>query len=282
MGMTESIRQNIKRKTSKINEVKIRNGFPLFSFVELNVNELCNRTCIFCPRHDTKLYPNRNLHMEIDLAKELALQLEEITFNGIVNISGTGEATLTKYLPSIVAEFGNRDIHIELVTNGDKLKPNLIKNLFKSGLKQFVVSMYDGPDQIKFFKDLFNECGIANKYFTLRDRWYEEEEGYGLLYTNRAGIMGNQIKSPHNRPCFYPHYATYVDYNGDVLLCCQDMYNRTKVFGNILEKKLIDIWLDKKLDDFRSKLIKGKRVLSPCDKCTANGMIFGESHSKLW
>ena len=282
MGMTESIRQNIKRKTSKINEVKIRNGFPLFSFVELNVNELCNRTCIFCPRHDTKLYPNRNLHIEIDLAKELALQLEEINFNGIVNISGTGEATLTKYLPSIVAEFGNRDIHIELVTNGDKLKPNLIKNLFKSGLKQFVVSMYDGPDQIKFFKDLFKECGIANKYFTLRDRWYEEEEGYGLLYTNRAGIMGNQIKSPHNRPCFYPHYATYVDYNGDVLLCCQDMYNRTKVFGNILEKKLIDIWLDKKLDDFRSKLIKGKRVLSPCDKCTANGMIFGESHSKLW
>ena len=100
MGMTESIRQNIKRKTSKIDEVKIRNGFPLFSFVELNVNELCNRTCIFCPRHDTKLYPNRNLHMEIDLAKELAIQLEEINFSGIVNISGTGEATLTKYLPS--------------------------------------------------------------------------------------------------------------------------------------------------------------------------------------
>ena len=79
MGLTESIRRNIKRKTSKINEVKILNGFPLFSFVELNVNELCNRTCIFCPRHDTKLYPNQNLHMEIDLAKELALQLEELT-----------------------------------------------------------------------------------------------------------------------------------------------------------------------------------------------------------
>ena len=119
--------------------------------------------------------------MEIDLAKELALQLEEINFNGIVNISGTGEATLTKYLPLIVAEFGNRDIHIELVTNGDKLKPNLIKNLFKSGLKQFVVSMYDGPEQIKFFKDLFKECGIANKYFTLRDRWYEEEEGLWII-----------------------------------------------------------------------------------------------------
>ena len=94
--------------------------------------------------------------------------------------------------------------------------------------------------------------------------------------------MGDKIKSPHERPCYYTHYATYIDLNGDVLLCCQDMYNRTKVFGNILEKKLIDIWLDKKLNDFRNKLKKGKRVLSPCNNCTANGMIFGESHSKLW
>ena len=93
--------------------------------------------------------------------------------------------------------------------------------------------------------------------------------------------MGDKIESPHERPCFYPHYTTYIDYNGDVLLCCQDMYNRTEVFGNVLEKKLIDIWLDKKLNDFRSKLVKGERVLSPCNNCT-NGMIFGESHSKLW
>ena len=282
MGMTESIRQNIKRKTSKIDEVKLRDGFPLFSFVELNVNELCNRTCIFCPRHDIKLYPNQNLHMDLNLAEELAIQLEKINFSGIVNISGTGEATLTKHLPLIVKEFGDRNIHIELVTNGDKLSPNLIKNLINSGLKQFVVSMYDGPEQIEFFKNLFKECGISDNYFTLRDRWYEEEEDYGLLYTNRAGVMGDQIKSPHDRPCFYPHYATYIDYNGDVLLCCQDMYNRTEIFGNVLEKELVDIWLDKKLNDFRNSLVKGERALSPCNKCTANGMIFGESHSKLW
>ena len=282
MVITDSIRKNIKRKTSKIDDVKLLQGFPLFSFVELNVNELCNRTCIFCPRHDSKLYPNQNLHMDLSLAEEIARQLKEINFSGIVNISGTGEATLTKHLPSIVKKFGDRNIHIEMVTNGDKLKPNLIKNLYKSGLKQFVVSMYDGPEQIKFFTNIFKKCGIGDNYFTLRDRWYTEEEDYGLMFTNRTGIMGDKIKSPHERPCYYTHYATYIDLNGDVLLCCQDMYNRTKVFGNILEKKLIDIWLDKKLNDFRSKLKEGKRVLSPCNNCTANGMIFGESHSKSW
>ena len=63
----------------------------------------------------------------------------------------------------------------------------------------------------------------------LEMRWYEEDEDYGLMFTNRTGIMGGKIKSPHERPCYYTHYATYIDLNGDVLLCCQDMYNRTKV-----------------------------------------------------
>ena len=87
MGMTEAIKNNIKRKTPKINDVKLLNEFPLFSFVELNVNELCNRTCIFCPRHDPKVYPNQNLHMSLDLADEIANQLSDVNFDGIVNIS---------------------------------------------------------------------------------------------------------------------------------------------------------------------------------------------------
>ena len=93
--MRESIKQNIERKIPKINDVKIYNGFPLFSFVELNVNELCNRTCVFCPRVDPKIYPNLNLHMDLELAELISVQLESVGFNGNVNVSGTGEATLT-------------------------------------------------------------------------------------------------------------------------------------------------------------------------------------------
>ena len=280
--MRESIKQNIERKIPKINDVKIYNGFPLFSFVELNVNELCNRTCVFCPRVDPKTYPNLNLHMDLELAELISVQLESVGFNGIVNVSGTGEATLTKYLSDIVKKFGDRNIHIEIVTNGDFLKPKLISDLYSSGLKQLVVSMYDGPEQIEYFNNLFDECGIDKDLYTLRDRWYDEDEDYGLIYTNRAGSMGEKLLSPHERPCYYPHYAAYIDWNGDVLLCCQDMYNRTVIFGNILEKKLVDIWVDKKLNDFRKKLVKGERTISPCNNCTANGMVFGENHSKLW
>ena len=280
--MRNSIKQNIKRKIPKINDVKIYNGFPLFSFVELNVNELCNRTCVFCPRVDPKTYPNQNLHMDLELVELISVQLESVEFNGIVNISGTGEATLTKHLVGIVKMFSDKGIHIEIVTNGDKLKSKLIKDLYSAGLRQLVISMYDGPEQIEYFNNLFDECGVDKDLYTLRDRWYEEDEDYGLIYTNRAGSMGEKLLSPHERPCYYPHYALYIDYNGDILLCCQDMYNRTVIFGNVLEKKLVDIWVDKKLNDFRKKLVKGERTISPCNNCTANGMIYGENHSKLW
>ena len=280
--MRESIKQNIERKVPKINDVKIYNGFPLFSFVELNVNELCNRTCVFCPRHDPKTYPNLNLHMDLSLAELIVTQLESVGFKGIVNISGTGEATLTTYLSDIVKKFGDRNIHTEIVTNGDFLKPKLISDLYSSGLKQLVISMYDGPEQIEYFNNLFDECGIDEDLYTLRDRWYDEEDDYGLIYTNRAGSMGEELLSPEKRPCYYPHYAAYIDWNGDVLLCCQDMYNRTEIFGNVKDKPLLDIWVDKKLNDFRKKLVKGERTISPCNNCTANGMIFGENHSRLW
>ena len=280
--MRESIKQNIERKIPKINDVKIYNGFPLFSFVELNVNELCNRTCVFCPRVDPKTYPNLNLHMDLELAELISVQLESVGFKGIVNISGTGEATLTKYLPDIVKKFSDRNIHTEIVTNGDFLKPKLISDLYSSGLKQLVVSMYDGPEQIEYFNNLFDECGIDKDLYTLRDRWYDEDEDYGLIYTNRAGSMGEKLLSPHERPCYYPHYAAYIDWNGDVLLCCQDMYNRTVKFGNVKDKPLFDIWVDKKLTEFRDKLVVGDRSKSPCNNCNVNGMVFGENHSKLW
>ena len=233
--------------------------------------------------------------MDIEIVKNIAQQLQDLNFTGIVNISGTGEPLLTKYIVDIVKEFGDRGIHIEIVTNGDVLTrrkgPELIKNLYNAGLKQFVVSMYDGPEQIKSFTTLFNSCNIDSNLYSLRDRWYDESEDYGLLYTNRAGNIGFEhlsdiakeklIKSGKSA-CFYTHYSMMIDWNGDALICCQDMYNRSIKFGNVKDKLLIDIWKDGKLMEFRNKLKNGERSLSPCNNCNANGQVFGHNHAKSW
>lgn len=280
--VTSAIKYNIKRKEDRINDVTLVDGVPLFSWVELNINELCNRTCVFCPRHDPKQYPNQNLHMDLTLAESIATQLKDLGFKGIVNISGTGEALLTKHLVNLVKKFGDKNIQIEIVTNGDKLKPKLIKDLYAAGLTQLVVSMYDGPEQIDHFNTLFEECGINSELYTLRDRWYDEDEDYGLIYTNRAGTIGKKLSRPEQRGCNYPHYALYIDWNGDVLLCCQDMYNRTIVLGNVTDTPIFDIWTNTKLTGYRHRLKSGDRSAAPCNSCNANGLIFGHNHANAW
>ena len=67
-----------------------------------------------------------------------------------------------------------------------------------------------------------------------------------------------------------------------MLLCCQDMYNRTVNFGNVKEKPLFELWKDAKLMKFREKLGVGDRSLKPCSNCTANGLVFGHNHVKKW
>ena len=294
--MKKGMKDNINRKQPCINTVEMFNGSPLFSFIELNINEICNRKCVFCPRADPDTYPNQNIHMDVDLAKNIAIQLEQIDFTGIVNISGTGEPLLTRHIVEIVKEFGDRDIHVEIVTNGDMLVrkkkgAELIKNLYAAGLKQFVISMYDGPEQIDIFNELLAGCGIDKSFYSLRDRWYDESEDYGLLYTNRAGNIGfehlsdiakEKLMKSGKSACFYTHYAMMIDWNGDALLCCQDMYNRTVKFGNVKDKSLVDIWMDAKLMEYRNKLKNGERSLSPCSNCNANGQVFGSNHAKSW
>ena len=294
-NMKKGMKDNIERKRPSINDVVIHNNMPLFSFIELNINEICNRKCPFCPRVDQKTYPNQNIHMDMNIVKTIAKQLKELNFTGIVNISGTGEPLLTKYIVDIVKEFGDNGIHVEIVTNGDVLTRKqgiqLIKDIYKVGLKQFVVSMYDGPEQNEYFNNLFNSCNIDKNLYSLRDRWYDESEDYGLLYTNRAGNIGfkhlsdtakQKLMKSGKSACFYTHYAMMIDWNGDALICCQDMYNRTIKFGNVMNKSLLDIWTDAKLTEFRNKLKNGERSISPCNNCNANGQIFGFNHAAAW
>ena len=278
--LTEAVKKNLSRKRPSIDSVTIIDGIPMFTWIELNVNELCNRKCIFCPRSST--YPNQNVHMDIETVRKMAVELSDLDFKGSVNISGTGESLLTKHLPHIIFEFGSRNISVEIVTNGDKLKEDYIKKLYSCGLSQIVVSMYDGPEQIDYFHNLFAKCNIDKRLYTLRDRWYDESQDYGLIYTNRAGFLGEDLPSPEDRHCYYPSYSMYIDWNGDALLCCQDMYNRTVKIGNVKSQSLLEIWKNEKLNDYRKKLSSGNRDLAPCDNCNANGMVFGKSHSNEW
>ena len=68
-----------RREQEKKHFNQIRGNNPLDSIltVEINTTELCNRTCVFCPRHDPKVFPNRNLHLTIKGAETIAEELSD-------------------------------------------------------------------------------------------------------------------------------------------------------------------------------------------------------------
>ena len=281
--MNEATERNLKRKSQFIDNVQLVDGVPLFSWIDLNVTELCGRNCVFCPRHEGQ-YPNRNLNMSVGLAEKLAHELFFLDYEGTVVFCGFGEPTLHPEFAQLVEAFGRRNLNLELVTNGDSLDASRIAELFAVGIIFFAVSLYDGPEQLEHFQRMFEQAAVPTSCYALRDRWYGAVEDYGLKLTNRAGKVnvGRQPSVNQSRPCFYTAYSTIIDWNGDVLLCPQD-WHKQKVFGNVHDQSLFDIWKNSRdLSGMRTRLSQGKRTDFPCSLCNADGCLHGANHVEAW
>ena len=59
-------------------------------FIEINITELCNRMCSFCPRAHG--YPNLNLNMSVETAVQIKNQAKG--FVDTIHIVGRGEPLL--------------------------------------------------------------------------------------------------------------------------------------------------------------------------------------------
>ena len=73
--------------------------------IEINLTELCNRKCIFCPRVDPEVFPNRNLHMNLSLSEKISSNLRDINYKGRISFSGFGEPLLAKNFLSHIKNF---------------------------------------------------------------------------------------------------------------------------------------------------------------------------------
>ncbi|MEM9400231.1 MAG: radical SAM/SPASM domain-containing protein [Verrucomicrobiota bacterium] len=280
--MNRATKRNLDRKSAFVDEVKIHDGVPLFSWIDLNITELCNRKCVFCPRSKSDVYPNQKLFLKPDLASKMAQELKEIHFDGAVVFCGFSEPLLHPDFTEIIQRFGH-SIRTELVTNGDKLTTELIAGLYDAGLDYIAVSMYDGEQQTEKFEKMFRSAGINQDHFILRDRWHHADEEYGLKLTNRAGTLNLQGQLPVDttKPCYYTHYSMTVDWNGDVLLCVQDWNKKVKL-GNLYGQSIMEVWKGHLIENFRKRLAQGPRNFSPCKSCNVEGTFHGFNHVRVW
>ena len=76
---------------------------PGLATIELNITELCNRTCSFCPRHDPEVYPNKKEFMELETVSSLTQQLIDTDWYGDIHITGFGEPHTHPQLKEIIS-----------------------------------------------------------------------------------------------------------------------------------------------------------------------------------
>jgi len=278
-----TILNNINRKKPILDrEPQFYKGIPLPSWIELSLIDTCNRKCSFCPKSDDTIAPDTHQKMEDALISKLCSDLKEINFEGAFCLCGYGEPLLHKDHLSIINKLGDVG-QVEIITNGDVLTEKKMIEIYKSKASKLLISLYDGPEQMKKFKDMIDKTNIPKDFIILRDRWYSDKMDFGVKLTNRTGTIkiGNQEKINVDKKCYYSSYQVLIDWNGDVFLCPQD-WQRRVTMGNIMQKSFFDIWTGSTLNKFRKCHLKGDRSLSPCNSCNADGMVYGNKHYKAW
>ncbi len=286
--------KNIKRKSKIVGDTLqfVKNSkIPLPSVIEISDSGTCNRSCIFCPRSDPEWIDkfDKKEFIKKELHEKICKELSAYDYKGIVVYSGFNEPMLNKkcfenisrtrkYLP---------EAKIELITNGDVLNLEKIKKLFESGLSTLLISVYDGPDDLRKFHQMCKEAKLESHQFVIRNRYLPPEKDFGITISNRGGLMenaGHAIKSltkSINEPCYYPSYNFFIDYNGDVLMCSHD-WGKKNILGNLNNDTIMNIWVSENAKKSRSNLAKADRNFSPCNVCDVKGSLIGESHAKAW
>lgn len=283
MDPKKTISDNLIRRSKIIdNDLVVHNNVPLPTWIELSLIDVCNRSCSFCPKSNSSIAPNTYQKMSRLLINKLTNELKKIKFKGSVALCGYGEPLLHDDIIYITKKLSTA-ASVEIVTNGDVLNLNVLQNLYKAKASRVLVSMYDGEHQIKKFKDIIKNSKVPDDFVILRDRWYDKDNNFGVKLTNRTGTIkiGNQLANNIHTTCFYPSYQFLIDWNGDIFLCPQD-WQRRVTMGNMMQESIFQIWTGKIMSRYRKQLIQGKRNLSPCNSCNAQGTLLGRSHSKLW
>jgi len=270
-----------RKNQEKLHFSNVDTSNPLSSLltVEINTTELCNRTCVFCPRHDKNVYPNRNLNMSLETAQAIADNLSLDNYKGKISYSGFSENLLNKKFADIIKILKDKlpETTAECNTNGDRLTPEYAKQLFDSGLDLLYINLYDGIDQIEKFDEIMKDID-KSKY---KYRAHYSQADYGLNINNRGGSITwlgldeESVDKLKGQPCHYPFYKMFIDWDGEVIFCANDWQKERKV-GNLAKQRLKDVWLGEDLNTIRKRLIKGDRTESPCNKCTVNGQLFGK------
>jgi hypothetical protein len=204
-------------------------GFPLE--IDIETNNICNRSCGYCPREET------DEAMSEELWKKIIDDLKVWGYPGRISPHGYNEPLTDPRILSFLA-YANKQVptaSLVLYTNGDFLDEKMLEALLTVGVDHLEVSLHDplSEEQVKKLE----EYAQAYDQVHLKDMRSE----YRLFpLTSRAGTVQIGTISPMPR-CYMIERAMSIRVNGNITLCCED-YTQSFVTGNVKITSVQDLW----------------------------------------
>tara|TARA_B100000131_G_scaffold310867_1_gene343013 strand:- start:11 stop:757 length:747 start_codon:yes stop_codon:yes gene_type:complete len=212
--------------------------------IEIELFSFCNRQCSFCPNSFIDRHSDNKV-LDLDIFKKIIQELKSINYSNYISFSRYNEPLsyrdildnrikyIRKHLP---------DVKLVMNTNGDYDWKGV-------DVDELTIMDYDGKlkkEQLGLFKR-------KNKPHLVRIM------RLGKI-NNRAGSLKIRKKYIRDFPCHEPTYFVGIDYNGNVVPCCNirsdvDLH-KDYVLGNLKELTIDDILISDFAKKFRSDVAK--------------------------
>lgn len=240
----------------------LKRGDPFFfRIVCIEINTHCNRKCYYCPVCLEKEVPS--YYMDEELFRLVIRRLKEIKFSGTIMYHFYNEPLLDKRLPEFVA-YTRKHLPkciIRILTNGDYLTLELADELIRAGVCDFAITDHN------------LQPGILSKKLQPVIVKYPNQININSIHdkplSNRGGtIKVKKFDKNKGGNCTVISESLQIEYNGNILLCCNDYYRRF-TFGNVINERIDEIWVKKDYVRLRRLLRKGVAELEICKKCNS-------------
>lgn len=250
-------------------------------WIDLNITDLCNLRCTFCPRSDAEVWANNNEHMSLELIKKITDDLIAGSYRQALSYTGRGESTLHESWDEAFAILNRKDRTYvsNLTTNGrniDKLWDKQLKHL-----DSLTVNTYTTREEYERRKEKFVYLhnGRQVRHLFKPD---DEKKQYNFTPNNRTGLLYETPKEPLDEVCMRPIVYIFVNFDGTYELCCNDWKYKTKI-ADLSRHNILEVYQrSKDLALIRWDLMQGYRgCAKACSECDATGFNRAE-YEAVW
>lgn len=286
--ITEKYFQNIEREEEQKNLFK-----NMVKMIEIEPHSFCNRTCWFCPNS----YIDRRsetFFLDKTIIQKICLDLQSIDYDKMISFTRYSEPFGNEIFYETL-EFIHKKLPRALLhanTNSDYLSNETLSKAYSAGLRSLNIQLYLAKNKefnknnveelaekiLKRTSDLNVKLSIVEKdwiefscnYKDMNIRMYGRDF---LINGSNRGSLVIKESIPRISPCLLPLTDIYIDYNGNIVPCCNirsdDLSQKKYVIGNIKDhNSLFESYFCNNFLKWRKKLFNYKeKSFNPCVKC---------------